>query len=140
MSQTNGLPNAYTLEFERNAQLIPTARIFAGALARQFGADEDEVLDVKIAVSEACTDAVTVRGSATSPVRIVVHDLGSELVYDVSDADDAEVRLESASPRHQSDGELLMGVELIGALFPGAEVSRGDEGAHIRFRLAAAQT
>jgi len=140
MAQANGLPNAYTLEFERNAQLIPTARIFAGALARQFGCDEDAVLDVKIAVSEACTDAVTVRGSATGPVRVVVHDLGSELVYDVDDATDGDVKLESVSPRQQSNGDQVMGVELIDALFPGAEISRGASGAHVRFRLLTSRT
>jgi anti-sigma regulatory factor (Ser/Thr protein kinase) len=134
VSEVTSLPNTYTLEFDRDAQLIPTARIFAGALARQFGCDEDSVLDVKIAVSEACTDAVTSDGGS-NPVRIVVQDRGSELVYDVSDAEkDPEVQFES---RPAPKEDIVMGVALIGALFPGAEISKGDKGTHVRFRLTA---
>jgi anti-sigma regulatory factor (Ser/Thr protein kinase) len=136
MTEVSSLPNTYTLEFDRDAQLIPTARIFAGALARQFGCDEDSVLDVKIAVSEACTDAVTTRRSSNDTVRIVVEDRGGELVYDVSDAnDEPEVRRETEPVR--TDADPLMGVALIGALFPGAEISKGHKGTHVRFRLQA---
>ena len=50
--------DTYILEIDPDPQLVPTARMFAATVARQLGCPEDAVLDVKIAISEACTNAV----------------------------------------------------------------------------------
>ncbi len=64
-------PHAYVLDVPPHPGYVGTARLFAGAVARRFGADEDSVEELKLAVSEACTGAIRAQAdSATAPVRV----------------------------------------------------------------------
>ncbi len=68
----------FSLEFACEPDFISTARLFAGAAARYYGCDEDVVQDVKIAVSEACTNAVKAHADAliSAPIRVLVREVG----------------------------------------------------------------
>jgi hypothetical protein len=50
---------SFLIEFPPEAHYVSTARIFAAGVARTYGADEDMVEDLKIAVSEASLAPVT---------------------------------------------------------------------------------
>lgn len=123
----------FSLEFTSEPDFISTARLFAGAAARYYGCDEDAVQDVKIAVSEACTNAVKAHGTAliTSPIRVIVRPEGDRLEFHVID--------EGGGFKHEGNGEgrafdadtLLesgIGLQIIQALFPDTEVGPNNEG------------
>jgi len=132
----------YVLEIDANPQLVPTARMFAATVARQLGCPEDAVLDLKIAVSEACTSALEGSALAQEPVRLAVMENGNDLVYEVTDPsygfheipdEPAEVfdKVIEGAPDEQE-----MRLALIRALFPSAEVASVDSHSAIRFRVA----
>ncbi|WP_287154883.1 ATP-binding protein [Candidatus Solincola tengchongensis] len=64
---------AFELEIPANAKYISLARLFAGSIARRMNFSEDSVDDLKIAVSEMCTNAVVHTGNGTAekpPINI----------------------------------------------------------------------
>lgn len=135
--------DTYILEIDPDPHLVPTARMFAATVARQLGCAEDSVLDVKIAISEACTNAVQAhldRG-VDNPVRLKVEEQGTRLLYEVSDAGSGvEVPVEEPpevfrrAVQSGTDDE-GMGIALIRALFPSAEFEPQDDGTVVRFRI-----
>jgi hypothetical protein len=127
----------FVLELPDDPAFVATARLFAAALARHFGCDEDTVQDVKLAVSEACTAAVADRG--TAPVRLEAAAEGGALRFDVC-------CLEGPTGRPAAGGDARTarlerpigptGVQLIGALFAdAATVQDADGTARIRFSV-----
>ncbi|MGQ9536786.1 MAG: ATP-binding protein [Actinomycetota bacterium] len=54
---------AFELEIPAKAKYISLARLFAGSIARRMNFSEDSVEDIKIAVSEMCTNAVIHTGN-----------------------------------------------------------------------------
>lgn len=134
----------YILDMDPDPMLVPTARMFAATVARQLGAPEESVLDLKIAVSEACTNAVQAHRSrgVETQVRLKVEEESDGLVYEVEDAGEGidvapeeppEVFRRAAEGSAQQQG---MGLALIRALFPDAEFSPKGPGTVVRFRLA----
>ncbi len=57
---------AFELEIPANAKYISLARLLAGSIARHMNFSEDSVDDLKIAVSEMCTNAVIHTGNGTA--------------------------------------------------------------------------
>jgi serine/threonine-protein kinase RsbW len=135
--------DTYILEIDPDPQLVPTARMFAATVARQLGCPEDAVLDVKIAVSEACTNAVQAHldRHVDGPIRLKVEEEGPGLVYEVTDAGHGIHEMPPEPPevfRRAVDGQVDdqgMGLALIRALFPSAEFEPQDEGTLVRFRI-----
>ena len=135
--------DTYILEIDPDPKLVPTARMFAATVARQLGCPEDAVLDVKIAISEACTNAVQAQldRNVDTPVRLTVEEQGPGLVYEVQDAghgideipaEPPEVFQRAAEGGAEDQG---MGIALIRALFPSAEFEPRDQGTVVRFRI-----
>jgi anti-sigma regulatory factor (Ser/Thr protein kinase) len=134
----------YILEIDPDPQLVPTARMFAATIARQLGCPEDSVLDVKIAISEACTNAVQAhqeRGLA-DPIRLRVEEQASGLLYEVEDVGPG-IDVEPEEPPtvfrrviEDAEPQQGMGVALIRALFPKVEFGTTDGGTRVRFQLA----
>ena len=133
--------DTYILEIDPDPHLVPTARMFAATVARQLGCPEDSVLDVKIAISEACTNAVQahVDRGVEDPVRLKVEEQSQRLVYEVSDAghgvevpSDAPPEIFRRAVESGTDDE-GMGLALIRALFPSAEFEPQDDGTVVRF-------
>ncbi len=134
----------YVLELDPEPQLIPTARIFAATVARQHGFPEDGILDLKIAISEACTNAVTAHRNSGVPntVRVTAQANSSELTYEVSDSgrgfdyeaeEPANVFRRAAE---QVDADVPgMGLALIRTLFPSTEIKRDGNGTMVRFTV-----
>jgi anti-sigma regulatory factor (Ser/Thr protein kinase) len=49
---------------------LTSTRLFAASVARRFGSGEEQAADVKLAVSEACANAVQARRYATVAVEM----------------------------------------------------------------------
>jgi serine/threonine-protein kinase RsbW len=135
--------DTYILEIDPDPLLVPTARMFAATVARQLGCAEEAVMDVKIAVSEACTNAVQAHldKHVESPVRLKVEEQGEGLVYEVQDSGHGIDEMPPDPPevfqRAIEDGaaEQGMGLALIRALFPSTEFEPRDDGTLVRFRI-----
>jgi serine/threonine-protein kinase RsbW len=134
----------YVLELDPEPQLIPTARMFAATVARQEGYPEDGVLDLKIAISEACTNAVTAHRSSdvNDRVRITARTNSSDITYEITDSgrgfdyapeDPTTVFRRAAEDEVDLPG---MGLALIRTLFPAAEIKRDGEGTMVRFTVS----
>ena len=135
----------FSLEFTSEPEFISTARLFAGAAARYYGCDEDAVQDVKIAVSEACTNAVKAHGTAVvaTPVRVIVRPMGDRVEFHIIDAGGGFERATNGD-RKRSDTDALLesgiGLQIIQALFPDTDVGPNpDGGTTVRFSTAVAR-
>jgi anti-sigma regulatory factor (Ser/Thr protein kinase) len=65
---------------------LKEARDFAERAARDFGLPEEEAYQVKLAISEAVTNAIQHGSSSpTDPIRIVVAEEAGALVFEVID-------------------------------------------------------
>lgn len=117
--------DAFDLELPPNAEHLGTARAFAAALARSLGASGEAIEDLKLAISEACTDAL----AADRNVRVrAVHE-------------DGVLAFEIDAPEGSSTAEGLDGtgvparVELVRTLFPDAASTVADERRMLRFTV-----
>lgn len=131
----------FVLEFTSEADFISTARLFAGAAARYYGCDEDSVQDVKIAVSEACTNAIKAHGNALvhAPVRIIVRSDDDRVGFEVIDAGGGFDHKSNGEERTTDADALLesgIGLQIIQALFPDTHVGpNGEGGTTVRFSV-----
>lgn len=133
----------FRLEIAAEPHFVSTARLFAATVARQYSYPEDQVQDVKVAISEACSNAIKAHRQAglTAPIELVIRSsLEGGLTYEVVDTGDGfefdadDSNLPDGDPASLVDGGI--GLTLIGALFPGFEVdSAPDEGTVLRFSL-----
>lgn len=135
--------DTYILDIDPDPKLVPTARMFAATVARQLGAPEESVLDLKIAVSEACTNAVQAHQEhgVGSPVRVRVEEEDTALLYEVEDSGEGIAVVPEEPPEvfrkaiEDSRDQQGMGLALIRALFPQAEFTPQGSGTVVRFRL-----
>jgi anti-sigma regulatory factor (Ser/Thr protein kinase) len=117
---------------------VATARAFVAAAARHFGAEEEAVADLKVAVSEACSGAVRVSDSGITfhiAVDAEPHQLTVEIVTPTEpplDEPASPVDLDLA-PR---EFEEAIRATLIDALFPEASFERRDGGLAVSFAVS----
>jgi serine/threonine-protein kinase RsbW len=119
-------PETFTLQVPSDPAYVATARIFSSAVARQFQAGEDDIEDLKLAVSEACTGSMRQGTGADEGVRVTVRRDPPVLWFEVSRAEsepaDGEV---TPQPDDVATG---LGLEIIRALFEDAQLARSEEG------------
>lgn len=137
-------PDCLTLRIPPDAGFIAMARMFAAAVARHFACDEDAVEDLKVAVSEACTNSVKAHADAgaTDPIVLNACLRDDHVEFEIVDAGvgiDVERHLAvtegtGTPPAGLYEGSL--GLTLIKALFPDAQITRNsDRGTTVRFSL-----
>jgi anti-sigma regulatory factor (Ser/Thr protein kinase) len=106
------------------------AREFAARAAADFGFDARACYEVKLAVSEAVTNAIQHGSSSpTDPIRIVVAAEGAALVFEVVDTG----RFESSVVERGELAESGRGLEFIRLLMDEMHVSVRDRGTLMRF-------
>ena len=132
------------LEIAPEAEHIRTARLFAAAAARHFSVDEERVEDLKVAISEACTNSFRAHESAqlSDPVVVVAAPAEEGVRFSVIDAgvgfeppgaDDQDY----TPPQGLFEGSL--GLALIRTLFPNTKITRNaDRGMTVSFVVSAA--
>lgn len=133
----------FLLEFPPEAHYVSTARLFAAGVARTYGADEDLVEDLKVAVSEACTSAIKARrdNTAAGPVRLSVRRQDHALSFEaeevgVQPAGDGPEPVIPSTGSTSEDIIRRLSLETIRALFPSTEIVPGPQGGgSIRFSV-----
>lgn len=134
------LDDEFVLTLRPEPQYVGTARAFAAALARHFRCDEERVQDVKVAISEACSNAIKAHRSADvgDPVRLVVRRTEEQLWFEIADQG-AGFELTSVRDLPLSDDDLFeggIGLMLIRSLFPQTSIDRNHSGGMtVRFPL-----
>src|SRR5436190_20904890 len=134
------IERAVQLEIPAGAEYVALARLVVSAMAAgETQLSDDRVDDLKIAVSEACTNAIEAHDALDTEERV--------LVECWADAERLEVRIEdrgqgfdvSNLPEHPpvTDPERLkfergLGIPLIRALVDEVEFSSSDEGTAVR--------
>ena len=124
------------LEIPAELERLRETREWANEIAVERGLSEDECFQVKLAMSEAVTNAI-IHGSAgeTDVVRIAACLRADELVFEVTD------------PGHPGTGDPVRrldeggrGLELVAMVMDEVELVRRESGGSLRFtkRLAAA--
>jgi Histidine kinase-like ATPase domain len=119
------------LEVPRNTAHLATARLFAAAVGRHFGADAEAIEDLKLGVSEAVAAAAEDGSDGETTTIAVRPDGDAALSVDVgwsrpkaADGPDAPVAT-----------EVVIGLAVVTGLFPDAEVT--DDGGSRRVRFTA---
>lgn len=136
----DALDDEFALTLRPEPQYVGTARAFAAAIARHFRCDEDRVQDVKVAISEACSNAVKAHRSADvpDPIRLLVRRNDDELWFEIVDRG-AGFELTSVRDLPLSGEDLFeggIGLMLIRALFPETSIDRNPSGGMtVRFPL-----
>ena len=109
--------------------LIKEARDFAERAAADFGFDGSACYDVKLAMSEAVTNAIQHGSSSPSdPIRILVLAEGPALVFEVLDTG-------RFVPRVMRRGELSesgRGLEFMRLMMDEVDLQPGDDGTRLR--------
>jgi anti-sigma regulatory factor (Ser/Thr protein kinase) len=128
-----------TLTLPSTAAYVGTARAFVAAAARHFGAGEEDVADLKVAVSEACSGAVRASGQTSEPFKLFVEAQPHEMTV--------EVLTPAKPPLAETAGavdpdlppsrfEEAVRSTLINALFPRATLEHRDGGLAVRFAVS----
>lgn len=122
---------------------VSTVRIFGAAIARHFGCDEADIDDLKIALSEACANALQNKSSnGADSVKVTSRMEGRELSFEVEGGgwrNRGEIDDKFADDLQTAQQALAMGSELIMTLFPDAEVKDGPSGPSLRFWVKAGE-
>jgi anti-sigma regulatory factor (Ser/Thr protein kinase) len=115
---------------QADLRLLKEARDFAERAALDFGLDGNACYDVKLAVSEAVTNAIQHGSSSPSdPIRIAVAAEHGALVFEVMDTG----RFQSRSIKRGLLAESGRGLEFIRVLMDEMHVRPGDDGTLMRF-------
>jgi anti-sigma regulatory factor (Ser/Thr protein kinase) len=115
---------------QADIRLLKEARDFAERAALDFGLDGNACYDVKLAVSEAVTNAIQHGSSSPSdPIRIAVAAEQGALVFEVMDTG----RFQSRSIKRGLLAESGRGLEFIRVLMDEMHVRPGDNGTLMRF-------
>jgi len=119
------------LRIAADISLLKDAREWAGEAAAHAGLDEDGCFQVKLAVSEAVTNAILHgSGSADDPVELGVREEGKAIVFEVRDTARREPSSEDWVKRVGEGGR---GLELISLMMDEVQLTRGEGGSVLRF-------
>jgi anti-sigma regulatory factor (Ser/Thr protein kinase) len=121
-----GDSDRFSITVPSRAGLVGTIRAFASAVGRHYGLDDGLVEDVKLAISEACTDPV--QAGAGGEISVTVRADGSGLACEVTSQSWEPSAVEGSRDLPESvDPMTLDRLNLVRALFPDADrVERGD--------------
>lgn len=125
----------FFLDLPPEPEHVRTARLFAAAIARHFGAVEDRVEDLKVAISEAATNSIKAHRQTEmdSPVRIAADAELDGLRFRVIDAGPGFAADASAAAPDDTPTpvpglfEGSLGLTVIRSLFPDVQISRNSE-------------
>jgi anti-sigma regulatory factor (Ser/Thr protein kinase) len=120
----------FVLDVPPEPQNLGTARTFASRVASHFGCDDDTVLDLRLAVSEACTESMAPPLPGESTIRVSLKPSVDLLRVEITGAgsfSDDGYRLGAGEPTR---------LELIRTLFPDALVASVKDGLYaLRFSV-----
>jgi anti-sigma regulatory factor (Ser/Thr protein kinase) len=119
--------DVFRLTLPSRAEHLGTARSFAAAIARHYAVAGEPVEDLKIAVSEACVDALV----AGEPIHVRARETGGALTFEVGAPETGEEPERSALDELGAPAR----IDLIRSLFPDVVVVTDGGRRAIRFSL-----
>lgn len=120
------------LRIAADISLLKEAREWAGDAAASAGLDEDGCFQVKLAVSEAVTNAILHgSGSSDDHVELGARQEEDALVFEVRDTAGREP---SSDDWVKRVGEGGRGLELVSLMMDEVQLTRGEGGSVLRFR------
>ncbi|MGQ0847371.1 MAG: ATP-binding protein [Sporichthyaceae bacterium] len=128
------------LRFSAQAAHVRTARLVAATVARRAGVDGDLLDEIRLAVGEACSRAVSLHRSAglADPVAINLHIDEFTFAVEVVDAvsptlhatlSDGQLRPAGRAPATTDDS---LGLALISGLVDDVQIDPGLDGVRVR--------
>ncbi|MGH2773360.1 MAG: ATP-binding protein [Actinomycetota bacterium] len=117
-------------------EFVSTARLFVADVGRHFGLSEDSVSDLKVAVSEACTAAISSisANGKGAPVRISIEPGAGHIAVRVTGPSGF---LAQDKEQVKPGIDLDLGIDLVTALFPEATIEKGPDGSVLRLTFPA---
>lgn len=130
MNGTCSTFEARELEISADLAMLRDAREWASDVAAQFGLAEEDQFQVKLAMSEAVTNAI-IHGSHREgdSVKIAAHGRNDGLVFEVSD----QGRADSGGDPIERLAEGGRGLELVSMVMDEVELVRAGGGGMLRF-------
>lgn len=128
-----GGADRFSLTVPARAGLVGTIRVFASAVARHYALADDVVEDVKLAVSEACTDPID--GGAGGELTVEIGRDDADLVCEITSAP-WEPATPSTDLPEGIDPAVLDRLQVVRALFADAQRSDREGGVTVRFSTA----
>ena len=115
------------LRFSVKAQAAKLAEIrrFVEEVGYEFGLDEERVFDLKVAVSEACANAVQHSGGTHAPLELCAWFHPNRLVFEIADSGDFRVPQADRSARADTRG---LGLPLMVALMDEVRIRKTHGG------------
>lgn len=138
MGAGSGAPDRFSLNVPPRAELMSAVRVFASAVARHYGLEDDVVEDVKLAVSEACTDPIAAGVGGQIELRIVVD--GGGLGYEIASGSWTAGSTTNVDLPEGVDQRWLDRVQLVRALFADAQRSEQAGRSVVRFSTVSRAT
>lgn len=113
---------------------VRTARLVAAAVARRCGVDEALLDEVRLAVGEACSRAVSLhaRDAPKTPVRVHFSSGPGRFVIAVRDGWPGRVDAAAPEPRDGQFADGDLGLAILHGLVDDLEIEALPEGAEIR--------
>jgi hypothetical protein len=105
---------------------LGTARSFAAAVARHYTIAGEAIEDLKVAITEACVDAIEAR----EPIQIDAREQGRALAFSVE-----APSVDAAASTGLDEVGAPARIELIRALFPDTAIAAHDGRRSIRFSV-----
>ena len=119
------------LRISADISLLKEVREWAADAAAHAGMDEDGCFQVKLAMSEAVSNAILHgSGSPDDHVDLEVREEGNALVFEVKDSAGREPSSEDWVKRVGEGGR---GLELVSLMMDEVQLTRGDGGSVLRF-------
>ena len=119
----------YRLLIPASADRLSTARLFVAAAARQAGADERMVDDLRLAVTEACTLALrTARMPSTVEVRLLVTSEVISVTVGTAPADERSTAPPGVEDPASDGASEPSGPELLGAIASDLRIASDGDG------------
>ncbi|KUJ67514.1 anti-sigma regulatory factor [Streptomyces albus subsp. albus] len=122
------------LRFSALPEHVRTARLVAAAVARRAGVDEAVLDEVRLAVGEACSRAVSLHQSSgvSAPVRVVLTEEEKRFSIEVGDEVSHAVTGGTEAGDEAAESEDQMGLAVISGLVDDVQVSADESGGVIR--------
>ncbi|MEW6154321.1 MAG: ATP-binding protein [Actinomycetota bacterium] len=131
------------LEIPARPEFVALARLMVSAMAAsEASLSDDQVDDLKIAVSEACTNAIEAHGSVEAPDGVVLRCWSDDRALRVSVEDKGPGFDPASLPDHPppTDPDRLkfergLGIPLIRALVDEVDISSSGDGTEVRLAM-----
>jgi anti-sigma regulatory factor (Ser/Thr protein kinase) len=126
-------PRSIRLTVAPEPRLLGTIRLVVATAARRAGLDDEQVEDLKVAVSELCSAAVSDR---LGPVEVRLAEQGDRLMVEVVDAAPSVIGSDSFDDGPAGADDRAFGLALVGSLVDGLESHADPAGGRVtRFWL-----